>query len=84
MFVLPRGTLVKVSGMPFRLLEDTPTDRPKENYELAMCDGPLVGYGPNASNSHLATGAERDGDHTVGPVTSETISTSSLSMAFDK
>lgn len=36
MFVLPKGTLVKVGGMPFRLLEDVPTDGLEENYRLAM------------------------------------------------
>lgn len=36
MFVLPKGTLVKVGGMPFRLLEDVPTDGLETNYRLAM------------------------------------------------
>jgi hypothetical protein len=36
MFVLPKGTLVKVGGMPFRLLEDVLTDGLEENYALAL------------------------------------------------
>lgn len=36
MFVLPRGTLVKVGGLPFRLLQDVETDGSKVNYKLAL------------------------------------------------
>lgn len=36
MVVLPKGTLVKVGGMPFRLLADVETDGLEENYRLAM------------------------------------------------
>lgn len=38
MFVLPKGTLVKFHGMPFRLLEDVPTDGLAENYQLALAE----------------------------------------------
>lgn len=36
MFVLPKGTLVKVGGLPFRLLQDVQTDGSAENYNLAL------------------------------------------------
>jgi len=36
MFVLPKGTLVKVGGLPFRLMADVPTDGSEVNYNLAL------------------------------------------------
>jgi hypothetical protein len=43
MVVLPKGTLVKVGEMPFRLLADVETDGLQSNYELAMNPGPVCG-----------------------------------------
>lgn len=48
MFVLPKGTLVHFRGMPFRLLDDAPTDGLKENYDLVVGERPRVG--PGAGN----------------------------------
>ena len=36
MVTLPKGTLVKLRGLPFRLREDTPVDGLQENYDLVM------------------------------------------------
>lgn len=47
MFVLPKGTLVKVGGMPFRLLDDVQTDGLEVNYRLAM-EGLGTGIGESA------------------------------------
>lgn len=47
MFVLPKGTLVKFEGLPFRLLEDVPTDGSEVNYNLAL------------SQSDIATGSSQ-------------------------
>lgn len=48
MFVLPKGTLVHFCGLPFRLLEDVPTDGLEENYRLALAEqaGPKTGVPP--------------------------------------
>ena len=45
MFVLPKGTLVHVGGLPFRLLEDSPTDGLEVNYNLAVKEEARVGCG---------------------------------------
>ena len=45
MVVLPKGTLVKVGGMPFRLLADVETDGLQANYDLVAGDHPRVGVG---------------------------------------
>ena len=42
MVVLPKGTLVRVGGMPFRLLEDTEVDGLQSNYDLAMSSTSLL------------------------------------------
>ena len=36
MFVLPKGTLVHFGGMPFELLEDTPTNGSEVNYKIGL------------------------------------------------
>ncbi|WP_208281113.1 hypothetical protein [Massilia oculi] len=68
MVVLPKGTLIKLRGLPFRLQEDTPVDGLQENYNLAM------------SQSEAAGGSR----HAELDVTSETKSMSSESSATTK
>jgi hypothetical protein len=68
MVVLPKGTLIKLRGLPFRLKEDTPVDGLQENYNLAM------------SQSDADVGSL----HAEFAVTSETNSVSSASIAATK
>jgi len=55
MFVLPKGTMVKVGGLPFRLLEDAPTDGSETNYKLALSHAEICGDNPRQAESPLAT-----------------------------
>lgn len=50
MFVLPKGTLVKVGGIPFRLLADVLTDGLEENYALALSHAATGAAKPNAAH----------------------------------
>lgn len=43
MFYLPKGTIIKVKGMPFELLEETPVDGREENYNLALSHSETLG-----------------------------------------
>lgn len=55
MFVLPKGTLVKVGGLPFQLLEDVPTDGSEVNYRLALSQFDTCVESPRQAESPLAT-----------------------------
>lgn len=84
MFVLPKGTLVKVGGMPFRLLADVVTDGLEANYRLGI--EPLgtsfesAGYNLALSQADGVAGSSQ----AESPVTCPTKIVSSGSMAFRK
>jgi len=67
MFVLPKGTLVRFGGMPFRLLDDTPTDGLEENYKLALATSsvdPSQAEGSETENPGLTLRIQREANGT--------------------